>query len=124
MYKRQRDTYRAASDVLAGRVMFTTSEPGDPDAAFLRIDDPVANGDRIEEMAALGYLIRTRTDSPTADARTGDTTRRDAALASGAHYLSTDYYVEDPSFGTGYVVELDEWCNPVTAPDCALAPPG
>ncbi|GJM38772.1 MAG: hypothetical protein DHS20C19_21390 [Acidimicrobiales bacterium] len=119
-----RDLYRAGSDVLAGRVMFTTSDPGAPDAAFLRVDGPVDNAEQIEELAALGYLIRTRTDSPTADARTGDTTRREAALASGAHYLSTDYYAEDPSFGTGYEVTVDEWCNPVTAPDCGLVPPG
>ena len=79
-----RELYRAPSDVLAGRVMFTSSEPGSPDAAFVRIDNPITDGARIAELAASGYLIRTRTDSPTADARTGDTTRRDAALASGA----------------------------------------
>ncbi|MDG2026311.1 MAG: Ca2+-dependent phosphoinositide-specific phospholipase C [Acidimicrobiales bacterium] len=117
-----RDAYRTPSDVLEGRVMFTTSDPGAPDAAFLRVDDPVANAERIDELAALGYLIRTRTDSPTADARNGDTTRREAALASAAHYLSTDYYAEDPAFETGYDVAVTEWCNPVTAPDCGLLP--
>lgn len=118
-----REAYRAPSPTLAGRVMFTTSDPGAPDGAFLRIDDPVGGGDRIDELAAAGYLIRTRTDVPTVDARSGDTTRRDAALASGAHFLSTDYYAQDPAFGTGYSVDLDEWCNPVTAPECALVPP-
>ncbi len=117
-----RRVYRAPSPVLEGRVMFTTSTPGDPDAAFLRVDDPIGGADDIARFSAAGYLIRTRTDSPTADAREGRTERRDAALASGANFLSTDYYVEDPSFGTGYVVEVDDVCNPVTAPpDCALA---
>jgi len=117
-----RDVYRAPSDVLAGRVMFTTSSPGDPDAAFLRIDDPIGGADEIAQRAAEGYLIRTRTDSPTADARNGDTTRRDAAVGSGAHFLSTDYYAEDPAFGTGYEVAVPPTCNPATAPAvCELA---
>ena len=110
------DLYREGAPSLEGRVMFTTSTPGDPDAAFLRIDDPIAGAEEIARRAAEGYLIRTRTDSPTADARDGDTTRRDAAIGSGAHFLSTDYYVEDPAFGTGYVVEVPPLCNPVTAP--------
>lgn len=125
---RARDLYRMPSATLEGRVMFTSSEPGAPDAAFLRVDNPITDAERIAELAAAGYLIRTRTDSPTADARTGDTTRREAALASGAHYLSTDYYVEDPAFGTGYDVVLDEWCNPVTLPvpddECPIGAPG
>jgi len=117
-----RDIYRLPSDVLAGRVMFTTSSPGDPDAAFLRIDDPIGGAEEIAQRSAEGYLIRTRTDSPTADARTGDTTRREAAVGSGAHFLSTDYYAEDPAFGTGYAVPLPPVCNPVSAPDeCDLA---
>ena len=116
------EVYRAASATLEGRVMFTTSTPGDPDAAFLRIDDPIAGAEEIARRAAEGYLIRTRTDSPTADARTGDTTRRDAAIGSGAHFLSTDYYAEDPAFGTGYVVGIPPICNPVSAPpECDLA---
>ena len=56
-------------------------------------------------------------------ARTGDTTDREAALASGATFVSTDYPVPDPAFGTGYFVEMPGGmparCNPVTAPpDC------
>lgn len=110
------DLYREGAPALEGRVMFTTSTPGEPDAAFLRIDDPIAGAEEIARRAAEGYLIRTRTDSPTADAREGDTTRREAAIGSGAHFLSTDYYAEDPAFGTGYVVEVPPLCNPITAP--------
>jgi len=110
-----RDMYRAPSPVLAGRVMFTSSEPGDPDGAFVKINDPIGNVDRINEVVGAGYIVRTRTDVPTSDARTGSTVRRDAALSTGAQFLSTDYYVENPDFGTGYVVTLDSRCNPVTA---------
>jgi len=112
-----RDMYRAPSPVLAGRVMFTSSDPGDPDGAFVKINEPIGNVDRINEVVAAGYIVRTRTDSPTSDARTGSTVRRDAALSTGAQFLSTDYYVENPDFGTGYTVTLESRCNPVTNVD-------
>jgi hypothetical protein len=124
-----RDTYVGDAPALEGRLMFTSSEEGRPDAAFLRIDDAIGDGDRIEAAVDAGYLVRTRTDIPAQEAVAGDTTRRDAALASGAHFLSTDFYVEDPLLGTGYVVEIPGAppgeavrCNPVAAvPACGSA---
>jgi hypothetical protein len=114
----QRDLYIADTPVLEGRPMFTSSTPGAPDATFVRFDDPFDPG--LDEAAAAGYLIRTRTDSPTADARANDTASRDAALLSGAHFLSTDYYEPSTYFDSGYVVALPGGgiarCNPVTAP--------
>jgi len=38
-----------------------------------------------------GFVVRTRADADTVEARSNDTTRRDAALQSGAQYVSTDY---------------------------------
>jgi hypothetical protein len=48
---------------------------------------------------------------------------RDAALASGAHFVSTDYEEPNPAFSS-YVVTIPGGtparCNPVTAPaDCS-----
>ncbi len=121
-----RDVYRAPSETLEGRLMFTSSNEGSPDAAFVRVDDPIEGADRIAMLVRAGYLVRTRADVPTEDARTGDTTRRDAALASGAHYLSTDYYIESPAFGTGYSVALPGGavgrCITARAPE--TCPPG
>jgi hypothetical protein len=102
--------------------MFTSAEPGDPDAAFVRFDDPSSDG--IDDAARAGYLVRTRTDSPTADARANDTTDRDLAFASGAHYLSTDYYEPSAYFDSSYVVAFADGaiarCNPISAPpSCA-----
>jgi hypothetical protein len=116
-----RDIYTADAPNLEGRVFFTSSEPGRPDAAFLRIDNSLENGGELLEAAEAGYLIRTRTDEPGIHARSNDTSLRDSALASGGQFLSTDYYVADPI--TGFVVELPGGvvarCNPVTAPpDC------
>lgn len=114
----QRNLYITSTPVLEGRPMFTSSTPGAPDAAFIRFDDPT--DPRLNAAAAAGYLIRTRTDSPTVDARTNDTTRRDTALASGAHFLSTDYYEPSTHFDSPYAVVLPgravARCNPITAP--------
>jgi hypothetical protein len=119
-----RDVYVGDAASLEGRLLFTSSEEGRPDAAFIRVDDPITEADRIAELAEAGYLIRTRTDTPGVDAPAGSIERREAALVSGAHYLSTDYYVEDPALGTGYVVELTDRCNPVTAPPECVSPVG
>jgi len=69
-----------------------------------------------------GYMVRTRADADTEQSRSGDTTRRDAAFASGAHFISTDYPVPDPDF-TDYQVTMPGGniarCNPVnTTAEC------
>ena len=53
-------------------------------------------------------LVRTRADADTREARAGDTRRRDAAFASGAHFVSTDYYLPEqaPASAPGYLVAL------------------
>ncbi len=113
-----RAMYTDGRPSIEGRPMFTSATPGDPDAAFVRFDEPNSPG--VSDAARAGYLIRTRTDSPTADARANDTTDREAAFVSGAHYLSTDYYEPSPYFDSPYVVEFADGavarCNPVTAP--------
>ncbi len=117
----QREIYTSDSPNLSGKLLFTSSEPGRPDAAFIRVDDSIENGAELRSDAEGGYLIRTRTDEPGIHAKNNDTSLRDSALASGAQYLSTDYYAPDPV--TGFVVQLPGGvvarCNPVTAPpDC------
>ena len=116
-----RDLYRAGRPNLEGRVLFTNATPGDADAAFVKRNDPLeGDPDDIPDLVRAGYLVRTRTDGDTEEARSGDTTMRDAAIVSGAQYVSTDYPVENPAFGTGYKVEipggLPARCNPVNAP--------
>jgi hypothetical protein len=111
-------TYLAGHPSLQGRVIFTNAQPGQPDCAFIEENDGTQ-----EEIAALvrkGYLVRTRTDANTKEARTDSTARRDAALASGAQLLSTDYPASEPSTRTGYSVSLPHGaigrCNPVNSP--------
>ena len=122
----KRDLYLQGHPSLAGRVMFTPSAPGQPDAAFIKDNDPLgADGlewQRIQGFVAAGYVVRTRADADTVQARTGDTTMRDAALRSGAQWVSTDYPTrsEVSPFRTGYFVELPGGgvarCNPINAP--------
>ncbi len=104
---------------LRGRVIFTNAAPGEPDAAFMERNDGPA--DEIAALVRKGYLIRTRTDADTKQARTNDTSMRDAMIASGAQILSTDYPINEPAKWAGhYVVALPgdvvARCNPIDAP--------
>ena len=110
--------YTQGHPSLRGRILFTNALPGAPDAAFIE-----QNNGSVEEINALvkqGYLVRTRTDEPTEQARTNDITRRDLALSSGAQMLSTDYPLSEPSPWTPYSVGLPRGlvarCNPVNKP--------
>lgn len=117
-----RERYLAGHPSLRGRVLFTASAPGQPDAAFIKENDPLgANLARIQDEARRGYIVRTRADSDTDEARRNDTTMRDAALASGAQYVSTDYPAPGIAArfgGSPYVVSLPQpaRCNPINAP--------
>lgn len=105
---------------LEGRILFTDSSPGVPEAAFVKRNGPLGNVEAIQALVAAGFIVRTRADGDTSEARGGDTRQRDAAIASGAQFVSTDYPVPDPDFGTGYFVEIPGGmparCNPVNAP--------
>ena len=116
----KRDAYRAQVPDLADRSVFVDVPETDPDAAVMVVNDPISSADRIRALVEAGFIVRTRADGDTVQARSGDTTQRDAALASGAQYVSTDYIWPDERFGTGYVVDLPgddaARCNPVNAP--------
>jgi len=86
-----RDLYLDGHPALAGRAMFVSVAPGHPAAAWMKVNDPVADFDRIQTLVRDGYLVRTRADADTAEARRNDPSRRDKALSSGAQFVSTDY---------------------------------
>lgn len=115
-----KDMYLSGNPNLENRIMFVSSEPGEPTAGFIKMNNSMRQAELIKEYAALGYIIRTRTDLPTQEARSGNTKRKELAFESGAQYLSTDYPEESP-FGSGYIVELPNTdgtarCNPISAP--------
>jgi hypothetical protein len=123
----QRDLYLTGHPGLKGRVIFTNAKPGEPDAAFVQMNDP--NGKNlaaIQQLVRDGYIVRSRSDADTVEGRSNDTTTRDNAIASGAQFVSTDYPAPDKSPFSPYVVTLPgnrSWrCDPVnTGPACVSA---
>ena len=121
-----RDGYLAGHPSLSGRVAFTPSTPGQPDAAYLQENDPTGtNLARIQDEVRRGYVVRTRSDDPVTTPTSGDVTERDDAFASGAQWISTDYPVPGLTarFGSSYVSMISGGtparCNPMNAPpDC------
>lgn len=117
-----RTAYLAGNPSLEGRVLFVSSSPGEPSAGFIKMNEALGEDEaRIRQRVQEGYLVRTRADIPTVEARNGSSTRRDSAFRSGAHYVSTDYPEPSP-FGSGYIARLPgaeqqpARCNPVNAP--------
>ncbi|MGI4758172.1 MAG: phosphatidylinositol-specific phospholipase C1-like protein [Janthinobacterium lividum] len=110
--------YLAGHPSLRGRLLFTNGTPGQPDAAFVELDNgtPAA----IQKLVRTGYLVRTRADFNTDAARRNDTTRSEQMLESGAQIISTDFPLSEPAPWTGYTVALPAGlparCNPVNAP--------
>ena len=100
------------------RPMFTNAPEGHPAAAIMIINDPVDQIEEIQRLVKAGYMIRTRADADTREARDNDTRRKVAAFESGAQAVSTDYYLPATHFGNEYQVSLPEpvQCNPITAP--------
>lgn len=86
------DRYRRGHPALRGRVMFGFYPEDAPEAAFLNLQDPKREEARIRRDVAAGFIVRTRADSDTREARDHDYSRFDAAVRSGAQIISTDYY--------------------------------
>jgi hypothetical protein len=101
------------------RPMFTNAPEGHPAAAIMILNDPVSQFDEIQRLVKAGYMVRTRADADTREARGNDTRRRAAAFASGAQAVSTDYYLPATDFGNEYQVSLPKSiiCNPINAPE-------
>lgn len=119
--------YAEGHSSLKGRLAFVNAHnsPDAPEAAIFVSNEPVADFDLIKQRVAAGFIVRTRADADTREARTGDTARREKAFASGAQYVTTDYIWPDQRFGTGFTVRLPgnaaARCNPVNAPEaCAV----
>jgi hypothetical protein len=114
-----RDNYVNQYPTLDGALIFTSSPPGSPEAGFSKVNDPGASNPSIPELVASGHLVRVRADTDTAESRNNDPTRRDAALASGAQFISTDYRIPNTDFSNYQVVfpglpaSTVARCNPI-----------
>ncbi len=118
-----RDLYLGDTPSLEGRLLFASVPRDNPAAAFMKRNDPVGSFAEIRALVAAGFLVRTRTDAGTVEARANDTARRDRAIASGAQLLSTDFPEPDPRF-SDYHVRLPAPDEPAAAVRrAAPAPP-
>ena len=80
-----------------GTLMFAVGDR--PGNAIVTVNDPVRQSARIAAALQAGLLVMTRADEGTLEARSNDVTRRDAAFASGAQIVLTDFAVSDPTIG-------------------------
>ncbi|MFM7466707.1 MAG: Ca2+-dependent phosphoinositide-specific phospholipase C, partial [Crocinitomicaceae bacterium] len=80
-------------------IMFYYASPQDPDAAFVIMNDPVGNEEKIQHLTST-YIVRTRSDAGTLHSRNNDYSTYNAAIRSGAQIISTDYYAPDLRWST------------------------
>ncbi|MEL1239808.1 phosphatidylinositol-specific phospholipase C1-like protein [Flavobacterium flavipallidum] len=88
-------------------VLFINVKEGTPEAAFRIVNNPVKDFNYIKELVAKGYMVRTRADDGTTEARVNDYTKFEKAKASGAQVISTDYYVPSTLFKSSYKVSFE-----------------
>jgi hypothetical protein len=107
---------------LRGRVAFLRAEPGDDYAAILLTDNAKIRAKDIAQYVRDGYIVRTRSDIETYEAKVVDYSRAEAAFDSGAQVVSTDFERPGNAYGTDYVVKLPGGgaarCNPVASKSC------
>lgn len=92
---------------LKGRVLFANAEAGNPEAAIMILNDPKADRNKIQELVKKGYIVRTRADANTTEARNNDKSQFEAACASGAQIITTDYYEKSTHFPSVYEVKFE-----------------
>jgi hypothetical protein len=90
----------------AERPIFLYGDVSDENVVFLLRNDPIGNEEEINKLTA-NYIVRTRSDAGTLEARKNDYSRFNAALKSNAQIISTDYYKADPAIGK-FVIQLGE----------------
>jgi hypothetical protein len=100
-----------------GASVFVFGEPDEQDVAAVQRDNPTSKD--IGELVKLGYIVRTYPNATELE--------KQAAFASGATLISTDYPVSKPR-KPGFEMQLPggkpSRCNPVSAPPKGLEPAG
>jgi hypothetical protein len=99
------DIYMKALNTKENRPMFVYGQPGQPQTAFVIRNEPQGKEDEIRLLTEL-YMVRTRTDAGTLEARTLDYSRYNAVMKSQAQIITTDYYRADPAV-SNFVISLE-----------------
>lgn len=98
--------YKTGHPSLKGRVLFINADAGTPEAAMMIRNDP--KDPLIPQLVKKGYIIRTRADSDTKQARNDDYSGFEAAKTSGAQIITTDYYQKSTHFKSSYAVRFTD----------------
>jgi len=101
-------TYIQGHPSLKGRVLFADAEPGTPEAAIHILNNARHDQAAIKALVEKGYIIRTRADSDTQEARRNDRRSFEAAMQSAAQIISTDYYQKSMQFASNYVISFPD----------------
>lgn len=104
----KRSAYIQGHPSLKGRILFANAEPGTPEAAFLILNDPIKDLIKIQDLVKKGYIVRTRADANTKEARSNDKRMFEAARRSGAQIITTDYYAPSTHFKSDYKISFDD----------------
>lgn len=97
-------TYIKGHPSLKGRILFTNSGEHTPEAAVMILNN--AKTDSIQSLVKKGYIVRTRADSDTKEARKNDKSTFEAACKSGAQIITTDYYQKSTHFNSDYIISF------------------
>jgi hypothetical protein len=113
-----KDRYLEDHESLKGRVMFVSVNPDHPAAGWMKLNDPLDDFQHIQDCVRRGFIVRTRADYDTTQARKNDTRQRDRAIESGAQFISTDFPIPDSRW-SDYCVQWPDRAvyrrNPVKA---------
>ena len=83
-----RERYLEGNPSLEGRLLFVSApDENHPAAAWFKCNDPVRDFKTIRNLVKRGFLVRTR-----ADGGKPDPAMRDRAFASGAQWISSDWF--------------------------------
>ncbi len=98
------DAYLSRKEGSREPLFFVNVPETHPMSGIHILNDPIGQQDAIKALVEKGYLVRTRADAETREARANDRNRMEAAFGSGAQLISTDYYRPDPRFEGSYQV--------------------
>ena len=104
----KKNVYITGHPSLKGRLLFADAEPGTPEAAIHIMNNAKRDQQAINTLVKKGYIIRTRSDSDTKEARENDKSSFIAAENSGAQIITTDYYRKSTHFKSDYVISFED----------------
>ncbi|MDP8257579.1 MAG: Ca2+-dependent phosphoinositide-specific phospholipase C [Candidatus Alcyoniella australis] len=118
------DNYLAAYPNLEGAPMFMDANEADDIAAIIPMNNSLTQGERITAAVEEGFIVRTMAGNCCDEPAANDYTKFEAALASGAHFISTDFPEPVEEYGD-YHLAIPEGnpsrCNPITAPEFCVS---